>query len=103
LLFLPSPLPSSSSTTTIAVAIALFLAVAIAMRLKTMLHIAMAAWQTVMQRNAVAVRQMTTLHIEVAVQQKISWLLCCLLLRHPIVLLLCRPLAAPAGCCMASV
>jgi hypothetical protein len=46
---------------------------------------------------------MTMPHIKVAVRQKISWLLCCLLWCRPLVLLLCHPLVALAGCCMASI
>jgi hypothetical protein len=101
LLFPPLPLPSSSSATTITIAIALFLAISIATWPKTMPHIAMLAWQTRMPGNAVAARQMTMPHIKVVARRKISWLLRCLPLLRPLVLLLCRSLAAPAGCCVA--
>jgi hypothetical protein len=66
-------------------------------------RIAMAAYQTRMPGNTVAAQKMTMPHIKVAARQKISWLLHCLPLHRPLILLLYCPLAAPADCCMASV
>ncbi len=70
---------------------------------KTMSGIAVAAWKITMPGNAMTVRQKTTLHIVVAVRRKIRWLLHCLPLHRPFVLLLCHPLAVLAGCCVALV
>jgi hypothetical protein len=77
--------------------------IAMVVRPKTTPHIAVAAWQTTMPVITMVAQQMTTSHIVVVVRQNMSWLLRCLPLHHPLVLLLCCPLAAPACCCMASI
>jgi hypothetical protein len=77
--------------------------IAIVLQPKTTPYIAMPAWQTMMLGNAVAVQQMTTPHILVAAWQNMSQLLHCLPLHRPLFLLLCHPLAALAGCFVASI
>jgi hypothetical protein len=64
------------------------LPIAMVARLKKLPHIAMAVWQTTMPGNAVAAQQMTLPHIIVAAHWKMSWLLHCLPLCRPLILLL---------------